>query len=342
MPKVMLSDSFRPAAQAKIVKYIDGPLQLHVSPKGLYTWYELRGGKRIKLGRKISYTEALRRSSLEVPDASLDEVFARWSTANESLRSFDELERRYKRHISPIGSLALTKIKGHHILAIKTRLARTPVLANRVLKQVSGLFKWATDMGLYSGPNPAKTVKLFREHSRDRFLTSEELTSLFESLKASRIGAMVLFAITTGQRISNVRTLEASEIEGEVWTIPASKSKNETAIKVPLSTLAQQCLVGRLDARDVWAISNSVLRCDWNAVLKQAGLKNVRLHDLRRTFATLQLEHGATLSQIGASLGHKSTAVTQVYARANLNQVRENSQRVSEVIQGLLPQGTTV
>jgi integrase len=60
----------------------------------------------------------------------------------------------------------------------------------------------------------------------------------------------------------------------------------------------------------------------WARILKRAGLQNLRLHDLRRTLGSWQAATGASLPIIGKSLGHKSLAATQVYARLNLDPVR--------------------
>ena len=60
----------------------------------------------------------------------------------------------------------------------------------------------------------------------------------------------------------------------------------------------------------------------WDRVRERAGLPDVRMHDLRRTLGSWQAATGASLPVIGKSLGHKSTAVTQVYARLDLDPVR--------------------
>jgi integrase len=62
----------------------------------------------------------------------------------------------------------------------------------------------------------------------------------------------------------------------------------------------------------------------WERLCKRAGFDNLRMHDLRRTLGSYQAAGGASLTVIGKSLGHRSTASTAVYARLNLDPVRDS------------------
>jgi len=62
----------------------------------------------------------------------------------------------------------------------------------------------------------------------------------------------------------------------------------------------------------------------WKTLLRRAGLDNVRLHDLRRTMGSYQTMSGASTAIVGKTLGHKSPASTAVYARLNLDPVRQS------------------
>jgi integrase len=62
----------------------------------------------------------------------------------------------------------------------------------------------------------------------------------------------------------------------------------------------------------------------WVRICERAGLKNIRIHDLRRTLGSWQAATGASLPIIGKSLGHKNQSTTQIYARLNLDPVRES------------------
>ena len=62
----------------------------------------------------------------------------------------------------------------------------------------------------------------------------------------------------------------------------------------------------------------------WKRILKNAELKDFKLHDLRRSFASFQINAGSNLSTVSKSLHHNSIQITKVYARLDLNPVRES------------------
>lgn len=70
----------------------------------------------------------------------------------------------------------------------------------------------------------------------------------------------------------------------------------------------------------------------WTRILDRAGIKNLRLHDLRRTLGSWQAATGASLSIIGRSLGHKNVATTAVYARLDLDPVRASVNTAADAI----------
>src|ERR1700736_2385025 len=71
------------------------------------------------------------------------------------------------------------------------------------------------------------------------------------------------------------------------------------------------------------------LKSRWASLLKRAKIENFRIHDLRRTQGSWQAAAGASLSIIGKSLGHSSTAATAVYARLDLDPVRQSMTAVN-------------
>lgn len=73
----------------------------------------------------------------------------------------------------------------------------------------------------------------------------------------------------------------------------------------------------------------------WRELLHRAGIKNLRLHDLRRTMGSYQAISGTSLHIIGKSLGHKSTSATQVYARLTADPIRESMQKATDRMLGI-------
>ena len=71
-------------------------------------------------------------------------------------------------------------------------------------------------------------------------------------------------------------------------------------------------------------------------VFAAAGLKDVRLHDLRRTYGSWQAAHGSSELLIGKSLGHRNTASTKVYARLTLDPVRQSVERATNAMRAVV------
>ena len=110
---------------------------------------------------------------------------------------------------------------------------------------------------------------------------------------------------------------------------PQTRAKNGKAMKVPLSPPAMKIIKERIGHPSGFLFPSDGKsghlvdpKATWQGVLRRAGLKDLHLHDLRRTLGSWQAAAGASLSVIGASLGHQDVATTAVYARLNLDPVR--------------------
>ena len=73
-------------------------------------------------------------------------------------------------------------------------------------------------------------------------------------------------------------------------------------------------------------------KAGWKRILERAGIKDLRLHDLRRTLGSWQAATGANSFMIGLSLGHKTTQSTAVYARLNLDPVRDSVEKATQAM----------
>jgi len=145
----------------------------------------------------------------------------------------------------------------------------------------------------------------------------------------------ILVSLLTGARRSNVLAMSWEELHldrGE-WRI--QETKNGTPQTVPLVPGVIDILRNRLglaecaDKPHVFPGSGKSghlvePKKAWKIILDKAGIKDLRLHDLRRTMGSWQAGTGANLSVIGRSLNHKSTATTAIYARLWLTPVRNS------------------
>jgi len=222
--------------------------------------------------------------------------------------------------------------------------------ANRILERIKAIYNKAIEWG-WEGINPAQGVKKFKEKSRDRFLHPDELPRFFESLDAepnSTIRDYIYVSLFTGVRKSNVLAMRWEDIhfDRQEWLVP--DTKNGEHLRVHLVDTVIDILKTRLDkyGKKEWVFEGQGTtghlvepKAGWKRILQKAEIKDLRLHDLRRTLGSWQAATGANSYMIGQSLGHKSPHSTAIYARLNLDPVRASVEKATEAMLQTLKKG---
>jgi integrase len=150
--------------------------------------------------------------------------------------------------------LKLSAITRVQVASVHSHIgAEHPRTANKVLALVSSVFGRAAEWGLWDKYNPAKSIKKFKERSRDRFLQPDELPHFFQAVAEEPNGAIrdyVLLSLLTGARRSNVLAMrwEAISFGRGEWCIPETETKNGTPQVVTLSPEALAILANRKPA----------------------------------------------------------------------------------------------
>ena len=153
--------------------------------------------------------------------------------------------------------------------------------------------------------------------------------------------AFFLLCLFTGSRRGNVASMEWAEIDLEdaVWHIPGSKVKNGKPTSIALCLPAVAILKARYTARNGSPYVFPAIRGEghlrslqlvWDRIRTAAKLQDLHIHDLRRTQGSWQAAMGISLAIIGKSLGHADLGSTQVYARLQLDPVRDAVSRASD------------
>lgn len=223
-----------------------------------------------------------------------------------------------------------TAVRGLH-----TKLAqeRGKTTANRAIQLLRRLLIW----GKVKDNPVTHKFSFFREKSRERFLLPDEIPKFFAALDDEATNPLVrdfiYLCLWTGARRSNVASMRDDEINiaSALWTIPSPKSKNAEPMPVHLAAPALKIVKQRMGHPSGYIFPGTGKRghfvepkSTWKAIVKRSGLTDIRLHDLRRTFGSWQVASGASLPVIGRSLGHKHASATQIYARLQLEPVRES------------------
>ena len=168
--------------------------------------------------------------------------------------------------------------------------------------------------------NPAVGITMHPEQHRERYPQNGELERLVAALQRrdDRCGQFLLVLLLTGARRGELLAMRWTDVDLEagVWTKPASVTKQRRSHRLPLN---QEALAILREIREGEPFSPfgrlrlSAIRAAWAEVLREAGIADLRIHDLRHFHAALLAKAGHSLVLIGAMLGHASPATTARY-----------------------------
>ncbi|MFT6259208.1 MAG: integrase [Rickettsiales bacterium] len=297
---------------------------------------------QIAIGENPNEEKSKLRSEITLVEL-IDSYVEKYSKKHKITWWYDDSELRrlssnfHKSKISTISNDDIRKL--HAQIADKSGIYQ----ANRFLAVFKSMFNKAIEWG-YQGSNPAVNIKKFKEQSRDRFIQPDELPRFFESLNQEEneiARDYIYLSLYTGARQGNVLAMRWEDINltTKQWRIP--KTKNGESLTIPLLDEALEILrirreenpnLGLKSFQAEWVFPSLASKSGhleepkkaWKRILLKAGIENLRIHDIRRTLGSYQAISGSSLPIIGKSLGHKSSSATQIYARMNLDPVRES------------------
>ena len=187
-------------------------------------------------------------------------------------------------------------------------------------------------------------VRLFKESiSRERALTFDQAKRLLDELPPHQ-REVVLFALATGLRQSNVLKLEWAQVNLELkhaW-VQGTQSKNRRPISVPLNELALVVLmrqIGKHPQRVFTYLGNPLARANtraWKKALKRAGIENFRWHDLRHTWATWQRQAGTPTHELQRLGGWRTSAMVERYAHLAPDHLAVAASRLDSALLGTI------
>ena len=245
-----------------------------------------------------------------------------------------------RKHIVPaLGDLLVRAVTHGDVLAFHTGLYRVPTVANRTIDMLGHMFRLADQWGWRpSGRNPCKGVPRYKvEQLRERFLTREELARLGAALRAApaerlastHAAAAIRLLVLTGCRRNEILGLRWDDLNFDTGEMRLTDAKTGTRM-VPLTPAVARVFDGLARTpNNPWVFPGKKkgarlvnLNDSWERVRKHAGLEDVRLHDLRHTYASRALALGHSLPMIGDLLGHSMVSTTARYAHLERDAVR--------------------
>lgn len=232
------------------------------------------------------------------------------------------------RRLSDISHAEVTQLHG------RLQRDRGPYAANRVLALLRTLFNLAKRWGTLIADNPTTGVRMFREEKRDRFLNPDELKRALVAIDGEpdwRWKAYFKLALLLGPRRSELLSARWVDIDLQtrIWRLPTTKAGRSHLLPLPTPAVTiLESLPSRGQSEWLFPSTRAASghleepRKVWQRIRSQADVKDVRVHDLRRTLGSWLAANSYGLPLIGRVLNHSQPSATAVYARLDLEPVR--------------------
>lgn len=280
----------------------------------------------------------------------LADQYMREHAPRKKASSRKEDQRLWNQHILPsLGALKVSSIDRSDIAKLHHSFQHLPTTGNRVLSLLSKALNLAELWGYRPNhSNPCLHVKKYTEQKRERFLSQTEINCLMKALDEEEQQnenpwplCAIRLLLLTGCRLNEVLTLKWEEVDLDNQCLRLRDSKTGKKL-VYLSTAAIELLKSIPQQEDnPFAICGGKegrhlinLQKPWKRIRAIVGLDDVRLHDLRHTFASIAASNGLSLPIIGALLGHKQTQTTARYAHLIGQPLIEASEKIGGKIMG--------
>lgn len=243
--------------------------------------------------------------------------------------------QRYVKQIKPkLGGRRLSEIRYEDVAALHAAKGRAaPISANRTLALLRTMFAFASDKLHWNGRNPCKGVDKFPESKRRRYLSVDEARRLGAALdeamtRAPHAAVFLYLLIYTGARKGEIRAARWDWLDGQALRLPDSKTGART---VYLPQAAMDVLAKLPRTNGTICGINTPQRL-WDTVRVVAKLEDMKMHDLRHSFASSALGAGYSLAQIGELLGHSTPVTTQRYAHLMEEAAHAAASKTGELI----------
>jgi len=224
--------------------------------------------------------------------------------------------------------------------------------AERTLTTLKAMLNWAITQELLSA-NPAKDLSVPKAQAKERFLSDTETARLFTILKTGEgngginkwHASLIRLLLLTGARKSELMAMRWEEVDltRSRILVPADRTKSgrhNGARRIPLSGAAKAILdtLNPIAAGFVFPSAKSPdkhmtgIQKTWKRVCQEAQLGNMRLHDLRHSFASFAIANGENIVVIADVLGHASTRMTERYLHLRDDHLNALSERTGQRI----------
>ena len=242
--------------------------------------------------------------------------------------------------------LPIKDVTRQDVARLHHSLREIPTSANKVLAMLSKFFNWSEKFGYRADhSNPCRHVEKYKEKPRQRFLSPEEQKRLWHALDdAEKHTTATIYSIAalrvislTGARLREVLNLKWDyvDLNRKVLNLPESKTGAKTIYLNDAASEIIQNIPQQLDNEFVFCGIRAgqpikELQKAWQRIRSSSNLEDVRIHDLRHTFASVAVMNGMSLPLIGALLGHSQPRTTARYAHLAADPLRKAAEQIGQ------------
>ena len=348
-------------------------VRVHATGRKVYVVHARAPGgalKRASIGRTVDTTvEDARRLAAEVidrlkkgedafpeppaPEPTVADLAERYVEAHlkvncrpGTVETFGRIVRLYI--LPEFGPMSLSAVERSHVAALHDRMRDKPYQANQVRDVLAKMFKLAAAWGMTPPRrNPALSIRRYKEHRRERFLSPDEYRQLTRVLDEAEADGSVFstavpairLLLLTGCRKNEIVTLRWDDVDRTAGELRLRDSKTG-ARRVPLTPAVDWLLerIPRIEGNP-WIVTGQNpgdhlknLDAIWLRLRKRAGLDDVRIHDCRHSYASRALALGEGIPVISELLGHKKFSTTARYAHLARDGERASAAKVGDSI----------
>ncbi len=311
---------------------------------------------------ELTVSELIDRYLKEGPADKPNKRAATWEQDRSSLHSHIRplLGSRIAAHLKPsdlakaqseiaAGKTAVSALSGKkrgrlNITGGKTTASRCTII-------FQAMMAWAVSRKILVS-HPTLGVVRYKIEKRERFISVDEVQKIFEATERlekrgevrSEFGLIIRLLILTGARRGEIQGLQWREVDLARRSIVLPDARSKTgARRIPLSDAAIEVLEGIKRKGDFVFPANRAnsasghtvgLPRAWRAIREEAGLDDLRIHDLRHSFASFAAEAGASLQLIGKALGHTQLRTTERYAHLRDDPLHALVNEIGERVKG--------
>ena len=284
------------------------------------------------------------RNTEDIPFSQLVDVYLGYARTNKAASTSRINKYRIEAHLLPyFGHIPLSQITTQMVDNYKSKRVKEDASSNtinRELANLSHMLKMAVRWG-YIGVNVVADVQKMIVHEKTpRFLSQEEIQRLLQSAKNSYAYPIIVTAIHTGMRKSELLNLKWSDIDFDQLVVVIQAKKDWHTKNYRIRTLQlTPALYNALKEHRKLQVELGV-QCEYvftykgvrikngidatlRKIVKKAGLENVTLHTLRHTFASQLVMAGVPLRDVQELMGHRSFETTLRYAHLSEDHVKK-------------------